>query len=58
MFEDGHVEFLTSCQISDSRDNIYCNDEGKLAPGVNADDAVIGFSGLMPVAYYPEDHGR
>ena len=56
-FEDGHVKFLTSCQIRDSRDNIYCNDEGKLAPGLNADDSVIGHSGLMPVAYYPDGHG-
>jgi len=48
-FEDGHVEFLRDGMVSGKRnDNIFLNNLGKVAPGINRDDAVIGTSGCIP----------
>lgn len=43
LFEDGHVDFLSgdSCEVNGRRDNIFKNDNDKVAPGLHADDAVI-----------------
>ena len=49
LYEDGHVEFLTSCTSAGCRDNIYQNDEGYMAAGSHANDAVLGHSAARPL---------
>jgi hypothetical protein len=48
LFEDGKVKYLKNCHLTDCRDEIFSNDEGKMAPGTHVDDAVIGHSALTP----------
>jgi hypothetical protein len=42
LFEDLHVQYLTSCKAHGCSDDIYLNDEGEVAPGLHMHDAVIG----------------
>lgn len=52
LFEDGHVQYLTTCRAHGCKDDIFTNDEGKIAPGLHANDSVIGpssFKLLVPV---------
>jgi hypothetical protein len=51
LFEDGKVKYLKNCHLSDCRDEIFSNDEGKMAPGMHIDDAVIGHSAVTPEAW-------
>jgi hypothetical protein len=46
LFEDMHVQFLTACKAHGCGDNFFVNDEGKPAPGLHRDDAVLGGSAL------------
>ncbi len=54
LFEDGHVQYLTTCKAHGCNDNIFLNDQGERAPGVHMHDAVISASdaqlGLPPEA--------
>jgi hypothetical protein len=50
LFEDGHVAFTTSPRPSDlGGDNFYVNDNGEVAAGVDANDAVIGAGATPPI---------
>ena len=42
LFEDVHVQYLTTCKAHGCSDNIFVNDDGKRAPGLHRNDAVIG----------------
>ena len=50
LFEDGHVQYLTTCNAEGCKDHIFTNDDGLVAPGRHVNDAVIGPSPLKPVA--------
>lgn len=50
LYEDGHVRFLTACLVVDGGDDVYRNDEGFIAPGLHADDAVIAPTMLFNTA--------
>jgi hypothetical protein len=41
LFEDGHVQYLTTCTAHGCQDNIFLNDEGQAEPGLHVHDAVI-----------------
>ena len=46
LFEDGHVQYLTTCTARGCKDHIFTNDEGHQAPGLHPHDAVLGPGGL------------
>jgi hypothetical protein len=46
LFEDLHVQYLTTCKAHGCTDDIFTNDDGKVAPGLHAHDSVIGPSAL------------
>ena len=46
LFEDGHVQFLTSSQPSGWSDDIFANDRNQVAAGVHRNDSVIVSSGV------------
>lgn len=51
--EDGHVDFLTTCKLNArGGDDIFTNDDGRVAPGKHRDDSVVvpGVVDLTPVA--------
>lgn len=48
LFEDLHVQYLTSCKAHGCSDDIYVNDDGQVAPGLHMHDAVIGPSAVKP----------
>jgi hypothetical protein len=48
LFEDGHVQYLTTCRAHGCRDDFYTNDQGVVGPGLHLNDAVIGPSHLKP----------
>ncbi len=49
LFEDGHVDFLKSCNADGCPDNIFLNDDGQPTAGIHRDDAVIGPSHAHPL---------
>jgi hypothetical protein len=49
LFEDGHVQYLTTCKAWGCSDDIFLNDDGQVAPGLHINDAVIGPSESKPV---------
>jgi hypothetical protein len=49
LFEDGHVQYLTTCKAWGCNDDIFVNDDGQMAPGLHVNDAVIGTSECRPV---------
>lgn len=51
LFEDGHVDFLTStrCNRENGCDDIFANENGVLGPGLNRDDSVIAPAWIEPV---------
>jgi hypothetical protein len=51
LFEGGGVQFLTATQPLGSKDDIFTNDNGQVAAGVNANDSVLGASGTAPIRY-------
>jgi len=48
LFEDGHVEYLTQCEVSGCRDKIYLNDQDQPAAGLHENDAVVAGSSARP----------
>ena len=53
LFEDMHVKYMTTCKAHGCTDDIFTNDDGKVEPGLHADDSVIGpssFRILVPVS--------
>jgi hypothetical protein len=48
LFEDGHVQYLTTCRAHGCRDDFYTNEKGVVGPGVDMYDAVIGRSETKP----------
>lgn len=48
LFEDFHVEFLTTPQPDNLSDNFFTNDRGEVAPGQHRNDSVITGSGELP----------
>ena len=48
LFEDAHVQYLTTCNARGCEDNIFLNDDGEMAPGKHQDDAVVGASHARP----------
>ena len=49
LFEDGHVGYLTSSKAG-GPDDIFLNDQGRVAAGLHRDDAVIATSGAHPIS--------
>jgi hypothetical protein len=49
MFEDFHVEFVTSCRCRECLDHIFENKHGKPYAGVDEDDVVLGVSDAVPL---------
>lgn len=49
LFENGSVRFVTGSKIG--ADDIFTNNDGQIAAGLNADDSVIGSSGAAPVTF-------
>jgi hypothetical protein len=49
LFEDGHVEYLTMCEVSGCRDKIYLNDQDQPAAGVHENDSVVAGSSARPL---------
>jgi hypothetical protein len=50
LFEDFHVSFLTTCRTCPS-DDLYNNDDGHIAAGNHANDAVVGPSEATPLGW-------
>lgn len=50
LYEDGHVRYLTNCFAKALGDHIFLNDDGMVAAGTHANDAVIGESAAQPMA--------
>ena len=48
LFEDGHVQYLTTCKAHGCTDHIYTNDRGQVGPGLSLNDAVLGSSHIQP----------
>jgi len=51
LFEDGHVDYLTSCKIGGGTDDIYRNDEGRVSAGIHPQDSVIGAGSQSPLLF-------
>lgn len=49
LFEDGHVGFMCTRIVEGTADDIYANDQGLVAAGTHADDAVIAHSSAVPL---------
>ena len=47
--EDGHVEYLTLCEIGGCHDNIYLNDQDQPAAGLHENDSVVAGSSARPL---------
>jgi hypothetical protein len=58
LFEDGHVELLKACNAEGCPDNIFLNDQGRMAAGTHQNDAVIGTSAAHPLVITPVSSGR
>jgi anti-sigma-K factor RskA len=48
LLEDGHIVYLRSCRIDGSTDNIFVNDDGRVAAGCHVNDAVVVRSDVAP----------
>lgn len=51
LFEDGRVDYLTSCKIGSNSDDIFRNDDGKIAAGIHPQDSVIGAGFQSPLLF-------
>lgn len=49
LFEDLHVQYLTTCRAKGCEDHIFTNDDGRAFAGLHAYDSVIGASGDRPL---------
>ena len=47
LFEDMHVQYLTTCKARGCTDNIFVNDNGDRGPGLHQNDSVIGAPGQV-----------
>ncbi|MCA9269238.1 MAG: hypothetical protein KDA41_12240, partial [Planctomycetales bacterium] len=52
LFEDQHVEYLTTVRPADVRDEVYLSDRGYVEAGRHYNDAVIGESAAQPMLQY------
>jgi len=57
MFEDLHVQYLTTCKVNGCNDDIFINDDGRAFAGLHAFDAVIGASEDRPLETPVEAEG-
>ncbi len=48
LLEDGHIVYLRSCRIDGSTDNIFMNDDGRVAAGCHVNDSVVVRSDVAP----------
>jgi hypothetical protein len=48
LFEGGGVKFLTTTIAPGTSDDIFINDDGQVAAGLNPNDSVLGASGTSP----------
>jgi hypothetical protein len=51
LFENGAVQFLTTTQPLGSNDDIFTNDDGQVAAGLNPNDSVLGSSSTAPITF-------
>jgi hypothetical protein len=51
LFENGNVQFLTTTTPLGSNDDIFTNDDGQVAAGRSANDAVLGGSSTAPITF-------
>ena len=51
LFENGSVQFLTTSKSPGSQDDIFTNDDGKVAAGLNPNDSVLGSSSTAPITF-------
>jgi hypothetical protein len=51
LFENGSVKFLTATKSPGSNDDIFTNDNGQVAAGLNPNDSVLGSSNTAPITY-------
>jgi hypothetical protein len=49
LFEDLHVQYLTTCKAQGCKDDIFVNDNGEVAAGTHLHDAVLGASHAKPL---------
>jgi hypothetical protein len=49
LFEGGGVQFLTNTKPVGSSDDIFTNDSGQVAAGLNPNDSVLGSSSTAPI---------
>lgn len=49
LFEDGRVQFLTTCRLLECDDELFVNADGKVAAGLHEDDSVIAPSPVRPM---------
>ncbi len=58
LFEDGHVRFLETPNTPYTADHLFTNAEGRIAPGVHADDSVIVSSTAYPLFTHGDSEPR
>jgi len=51
LFENGSVKFVTQSKPEGSNDDIFTNDAGQVAAGLQQNDSVIGASKTAPIVY-------
>ena len=51
LFENGSVKFLTVSKPEGSNDDIFTNDAGQVAAGLQQNDSVVGASQTAPIIY-------
>ncbi|MGA2062672.1 MAG: hypothetical protein ABSG67_19545 [Thermoguttaceae bacterium] len=51
LFENGSVRFLTQSKPEGSNDDIFTNDAGQVAAGLQQNDSVVGASQTAPIIY-------
>jgi hypothetical protein len=49
LFEDGHVDYLTRCNLVDCTDDVFLSDRGYVEAGRHFEDSVIGNSADSPI---------
>jgi hypothetical protein len=53
LFEDMHVEYVTTCRSRACRDHLFQNRDGDHLAGLDRDDVVLGSSDAAPIALEP-----
>ena len=49
LFDDGHVDFCRTTRPGSGNDDIFCNDNDRVAVGLHGDDSVVAASGTPPI---------